>query len=255
MTVNLNLTSASHPLDPLSLQELALASSILKREKNLGDKCRFPYLHLAEPDKHQVLAHVPGQPISRCAFALVLDKLTGHTFEALVDLNSQTLVSWQPLDLDTQGHAPIMIEEFDLCVEAVQKDPAWRAAVKRRGLTDADIENVQIDPWSFGYFGDEERYRGKRLMRGVAFYRDKLTDNGYAHPIEGLVAIIDLNAGKVIELLDDGRLTPIPKATINYDSASLGQPREGLKPLHITQPEGVSFTVDCFLCNNRHNCD
>jgi primary-amine oxidase len=244
MNVNLKVTTASHPLDPLSLQELALASSILKREKNLHDKCRFPYLHLAEPDKHEVLAHVPGKAFSRRAFALVLDKLTGNTFEALVDLNSHTLVHWQSLDIETQGHAPIMIEEFDLCVEAVQNDPAWRAAVKRRGLTDADIENVQIDPWSFGHFGDEERYRGKRLMRGVAFYRDKLTDNGYAHPIEGLVAIIDLNKGEVIELLDDGRLTPIPKATINYDSASLGPPRDGLKPLQITQPEGVSFTVD-----------
>lgn len=159
MNVNLKITTATHPLDPLSLEELALASSILKREKNLHDKCRFPYLHLAEPDKREVLAHVPGQAFSRHAFALVLDKLTGNTFEALVDLNSQTLVDWQAVDIETQGHAPIMIEEFDLCVEAVQNDPAWRSAVKRRGLTDADIENVQIDPWSFGHFGDDERYQ------------------------------------------------------------------------------------------------
>ncbi|RYF68890.1 MAG: tyramine oxidase, partial [Comamonadaceae bacterium] len=35
-----------------------------------------------------------------------------------------------------------------------------------------------------------------------------------------------------------------PKTLRNYDSPSLGTPREGLKPLHIVQPEGVSFQVD-----------
>ncbi|HCC81935.1 MAG TPA: tyramine oxidase, partial [Methylophaga sp.] len=87
-------------------------------------------------------------------------------------------------------------------------------------------------------------YRGRRLMRGVAFVRDEIVDNGYARPIEGLMAIIDLNEEKVIEIIDDGMNTPVPKTKRNYDTPSLGKPREGLKPLHIVQPEGVSFTVD-----------
>jgi primary-amine oxidase len=37
---------------------------------------------------------------------------------------------------------------------------------------------------------------------------------------------------------------PVPKKKHNYDPASLGKPREDLKPLHISQPEGPSFSVD-----------
>ncbi|WP_432695690.1 primary-amine oxidase [Marinobacterium sp. YM272] len=235
---------ATHPLDPLSVEELELATTLLTEQKSLSNACRFPYLQLAEPPKAEVLAHEPGKAFSRKAFALVLDKDSGEMAEAIVDLVDQEVVEWTPLDPADSGQAPIMMEEFFTCVEIVQKDPQWRAAVKRRGLTDEDIEKIQIDPWSFGYFGDDPKYKGRRLMRGVAFYRDEMVDNGYAHPIEGLVAIIDLNEERVIELLDDGRDTPIPKTKRNYDTPSLGEPREGLKPLHIVQPEGVSFQVD-----------
>lgn len=235
---------ATHPLDPLSIDELQQAAEIIRRSQGLADSCRFPYLQLEEPDKAEVLAFVPGQPFSRRAFATVLDKASGAMAEGIVDLNAGEISAWRELDPAEAGQAPIMVEEFFTCVEIVQNDPAWREAVKKRGLTDADIENIQIDPWSFGYYGDDPKYQGKRLMRGVAFYRDKFTDNGYAHPIEGLVAIIDLNEGKVIELLDDGRNTLVPETKRNYDTPSLGEPRQDLKPLHIVQPEGVSFSVD-----------
>ncbi|WP_228518906.1 primary-amine oxidase [Methylophilus sp. 13] len=236
---------ALHPLDPLSTKEIALASQILRQSKGLGSQCRFPYLYLQEPSKDEVIDYIPGQPMTRRAFSLILDKATGDTFEAVVDLRSQEIISWEKLDIETRGHAPIILEEFDTCVEIVQNDPDWRAALKARGLNDADIENIQIDPWSYGHFFENKPdYKHRRLMRGVAFVRDKLTDNGYARPIEGLVAIIDLNEGRVIELLDDGVDIPVPQRVINYDTPSLGKPREGLKPLHIIQPEGVSFTVD-----------
>jgi len=234
---------AAHPLDPLSVEEIALASRILREQKQLGASARFPYLYLQEPHKEEVVHFRPGQPFSRQAFALVLDRASGDTFEALVDLRTAQIVSWEKLDILERGQAPLMIEEFDTCVSIVQNDPVWREAVKKRGLSDADIDNVQIDPWSFGDFHIKPEYKGRRLMRGVAFVRDKLTDNGYARPIEGLVAIIDLNEGTVIDVLDDGVDIPIPQTKINYDTPSLGEPR-ALKPLHIIQPEGVSFTVD-----------
>lgn len=242
MNARIPVTPA-HPLDPLTVEEIALASRILREQKQLGSTVRFPYLYLQEPDKAEVVNFQPGQVFSRRAFAVVLDRQDGATFEAVVDLRTASIVSWERLDILARGQAPLMIEEFDTCVSIVQNDPGWRAAVKLRGLTDKDIENIQIDPWSFGDFHSKPEYLGRRLMRGVAFVRDQLTDNGYARPIEGLVAIIDLNEGKVIDLIDDGVDIPIPQTKINYDTPSLGRPRE-VKPLHITQPEGVNFTVD-----------
>ena len=234
----------THPLDPLTLEELAEATLLLRKQKQLSPSCRFPYLQLDEPAKDEVLSFEAGKPISRKAFAVVLDKSTGLIHEAKIDLIAEQIIEWKQLDPEVSGQPPIMIEEFFSCVDIVQADEGFRAAVKRRGLTDKDIENIQIDPWSFGYYGDDEKYRGRRLMRGVAFVRDEIVDNGYARPIEGLMAIIDLNEEKVIEIIDDGMNTPVPKTKRNYDTPSLGKPREGLKPLHIVQPEGVSFTVD-----------
>ena len=59
-----------------------------------------------------------------------------------------------------------------------------------------------------------------------------------------MVAVVDLIAKRVLELVDDEVVIPVPKTKHNYDPASLGKPREDLKPLHISQPEGPSFSVD-----------
>ena len=57
------------------------------------------------------------------------------------------------------GQPPVMLEEFIKCEAVVKADPGWRAAMHRRGLTDKDIELVQVDPFSSGFF-DMEFERG-----------------------------------------------------------------------------------------------
>ncbi|MGB8416995.1 Copper amine oxidase, enzyme domain [Burkholderia sp. GAS332] len=56
--------------------------------------------------------------------------------------------------------------------------------------------------------------------------------------------MVDLPEKKVIELVDDGRIIPIPRQKHNYDTPGLGEPRTTLKPLSIKQPEGPSFNID-----------
>lgn len=116
----------------------------------------FSYLQLDEPDKAEVLAFEAGKAFSRKAFAVVLDKATGLIHEAKIDLIAEQITEWKQLDPEVSGQPPIMIEEFFSCVDIVQADEGFLAAVRRRGLTDKDIENIQIDPWSFGYYGDDE---------------------------------------------------------------------------------------------------
>jgi len=125
----------------------------------------------------------------------------------------------------------------------VKADEGWRKAVKRRGLTDEDIERVQVDPFSAGNFGFPLE-AGKRVVRAVSYYRERRLDNAYSHPIEGVVAVVDLIAKRVLQLVDDEKVIPVPKQKHNYDPESLGEPRHDLKPLHISQPEGPSFRVD-----------
>ena len=176
---------------------------------------------------------------------MIFHAVSGETHEAVVNLTLGTLVSWVQHYTETTpfGQPPVLVEDFFNCDRIVKADEGWRNAVKRRGLTDEDIKLVQVDPFSAGNFGFPLE-QGKRVVRAVSYYRGALTDNAYSHPIEGVVAVVDLIAKRVLELVDDEVVIPVPKTKHNYDPASLGKPREDLKPLHISQPEGPSFSVD-----------
>ena len=80
-------------------------------------------------------------------------------------------------------------------------------------------------------------------MRAMSLWRDTPDDNGYAHPIEGVVAFVDLNERRVVRLEDHG-VVPIPTDSGRYDAESNRPWRETLRPLEIVQPEGPSFTLD-----------
>jgi primary-amine oxidase len=235
----------AHPLDPLSVAEILSACELLKAIKKLGAELRFAMVHLHEPAKAEVLAYKPGNPMERSAFLMVFDAKTGETHEAVVNLTQGTLVSWvqHVTDAPPYGQPPVLVEDFFNCDQIVKADEGWRNAVKRRGLTDEDIKLVQVDPFSAGNFGFPLE-AGKRVVRAVSYYRESLKDNAYSHPIEGVVAVVDLIGKRVLQLVDDEVVIPVPKKKHNYDPESLGTPRGDLKPLHISQPEGPSFSVD-----------
>jgi primary-amine oxidase len=141
------------------------------------------------------------------------------------------------------GQPPITIEEVFKVGDIVKADADWRRAMKRRGLNDEDIELVQVDPFSAGYF-DREVEKGRRLVSAVSYWRKDIKDNGYAHPIEGVVALVDLIENRIVHLVDEPDIVPIPKKSRNYDRASIPQTRKDVKPLDVVQKDGPSFTVD-----------
>ncbi len=110
-------------------------------------------------------------------------------------------------------------------------------------MKDEDIELVQVDPFSAGYF-DREVEKGRRLVSAVSYWRKDIKDNGYAHPIEGVVALVDLIENKIVHLVDEPDIIPIPKKSRNYDRASIPQTRNDVKPLDVVQKDGPSFTVE-----------
>ena len=232
----------AHPLDPLTAEEILRACAVVKDAQQLGAECRFALVHLHEPAKAEVLAYQPGDAIERSAFLMVFHATTGATHEAVVNLSQGTVVSWVQHHTE-EGQPPVLVEDFFAVDRIVKADEGWRNAVKRRGLTDEDIKLVQVDPFSAGNFGFTLE-KGRRVVRAVSYYRAARTDNAYSHPIEGLVAVVDLIAKRVLQLVDDEVVVPVPKKKHNYDSESLGTPRQDLKPLHISQPEGPSFSVD-----------
>jgi primary-amine oxidase len=238
-------TGDLHPLDPLSEAEVARACTILKSAKNLGPRARFAFVQLEEPTKNAVLGWRRGGPLQRSAAVTTFDCETGATHLAVVDLAANTVASWVEHATKTHpfGQPPVIIEEFFKVGEIVKSDHGWRKAMQRRGLDDKDIDLVQVDPFSAGYFGREIE-KGRRLVSAVSYYRSAATDNGYAHPIEGVVALVDLIEGKVVQLIDEEAIIPIPKTPRNYHRAAYPITRRDIKPLDIVQGEGPSFRVD-----------
>jgi primary-amine oxidase len=236
---------SGHPLDPLTDAEVALACQILKAKKKLGPDTRFTHVQLAEPAKADVVGWSSALRLPRCACATLFDCKTGATHVATVDLGSRTITAWHEHLTKTYpyGQPPVTIEEVFKVGDIVKADPGWRRAMQRRGLTDKDIELVQVDPFSARYF-DRDVEKGRRLVSGVSYWRKDPKDNGYAHPIEGVVALVDLIENKVVHLVDEPNVVPIPKRQRNYDRASIARTRPDIKPLDIVQNAGPSFSVE-----------
>jgi primary-amine oxidase len=224
-----------HPFEPLDEEELRRAAAAVRDDPRFLATHRFFAITVLEPEK--------GRPTEgdRRAEVVLVDRGAGTTTEVTVDLASGRVDRWSAL---AGCHAAYLLEEYMLAIDAVKADPRWLAALKSRGVD--DVETVQHDPWPAGNFGGAGE-QGRRLMRVVAYVRHHEADNGYAHPIEGLVATIDVTSGEVLEVIDDAQAGPAPAIPIecaNYDETSVGGYRNTLKPLEITQPDGPSFTVE-----------
>ncbi len=225
-----------HPLEPLTIDEIATAVDILRRDRDLGPRVRFVSISLHEPPKTAVLAFPSRGALEREAFAIVLDRETGRTYEAVVSLTRSVVTTWEYIP-DVQPS--IMLDEFLECEQACKASPEWQAAMRKRGIIDFDL--CMVDPWSAGNFGLESE-RGRRLSRALTWVRSRRGDNGYARPVENVVTVVDLQTMRVIAVEDYG-VVPLPPEDANYSPEVAGT-RTDLKPIEIHQPDGPGFVVD-----------
>jgi primary-amine oxidase len=224
-----------HPLDPLTGEELAAAVEILAASGRTNAGSRLSLIALREPPKEDVLGFVPGQPIRREAFVVVYERAANRTFEAAIDLGARQVRSWTQIP---GVQPPILTEEYALTGDIVRHDALWQAAMSRRGIS--DLSNVYVDPWPAGEALSPEE-RNRRIVKAVAYYKAS-SHNAYARPIEGVIAVVDLTAKRVIRLLDSG-VVPLETTPRELDEASLAPQREPPHSLEIIQPHGPSFTI------------
>ena len=231
--------SPIHPLEPLSKEEVQAAVAIVRADPRMTPTTRFVGVTLHEPPKEEVLQYAPGRPAERQAAVILLDSKTGVCAETAVSLTRQTIASWRLM----QGVQPaIMLDEFVECEEAVKRSPEFLEALRKRGIQDVDL--VMVDPWSAGSYGIEpEDDKGRRLSRALSFVRSEPNDNGYARPLEGVIAVVDLNKMEVLRVEDYG-VVPLPPEPGNWTRNYITNTRNDSKPLEIIQREGPSFSVD-----------
>ena len=198
-----------HPLDPLTAAEMVAAANILRQAKKLAESFRFVSCVLAEPAKQTVQDYKTDRPPARQAFLVLLDNATGTGYETVVDLGKSAVTRFDALPKGVQP--AVMLDEFGQCEEAVKRSPEFRAALEKRGLHDAGL--VMVEPWSAGNYGTERpEDNGRRLLRALCFVRSEPKDNGFARPLEGVVAVVDLNRMEVVRVEDYGVVSPPPES-------------------------------------------
>lgn len=233
-----------HPCSPLTAAEIDRAAAIVRAApaREVGPRTRFVLMEVVEPDKDAVAAgEDSGQPPPRQARVMLLDRDAGDgagaTHEVTVGLDDESVVDWREIP----GVQPLAdVRELAEAEELLLDDPDFRAALARRGIT--DMSTVQVDAWPGGNYGQPEE-QTMRLARCVAFIRPPGEDNEWAHPVDGVIALVDLNRLTVLRV-DDHGVVPIPSEPGEFGDGAGIEPRADLKPFEITQPEGPSFTVD-----------
>ncbi|WP_416424136.1 primary-amine oxidase [Pseudomonas sp. App30] len=225
-----------HPLNPLSADEIKTAVDAIKASPHYQGNYRFTEISLHEPAKDQVWKFVyTGNPVTdpREANVVVLDGK--HVIESTVDLKTRQVLSWKPV---VGAHGMVLLDDFTAVQSIIEGSDEYAQALKSRGIN--DVKKVVTTPLTVGYFdGKDGLAQDKRLLKVVS-YLDVGDGNYWAHPIENLVAVVDLEQKKVVKIEDAG-VIPVPMKPTPYDGR--GRKAATVKPLDITEPEGKNYTI------------
>jgi primary-amine oxidase len=228
-----------HLLESLSAQEVATAIQLFRAHHD-DDQSFFSSIGLKEPNKADVLG---ANSMPRVIELSGVDRHSDGGFVSLIDVTNMSVLNTTRLMLDAQ--AAYNYIDFGVAISLTKSNPEWVAAVAARGVdvsTDEALALIQIDPWPAGGYAHESIPKGHRALRCIAFLREDAADNGYARPIHGLIAHVDITARSVTHIEDSG-IVPMPTASARFDGENRIPARSDLKPITITQPEGTSFQV------------
>lgn len=242
-----NTGAGQHPLDPLTAEEIAEATRILHASGRITSRVRLMAYSLLEPAKDVVLAFQLGQPVPREVFAIMRDHERRLTIEAVVSLAEKTILSWRER---TDVQPALTYPEVFSAQKAILDDAVFQEALARRGIT--DLSAIVLYPWTAGYRGPEDAATQGRFSRMEVALAEGAEDNYYAHPVEGIVATVELDSMTVH--IEDYGTVPIPAFSGNYTQDGIRTAknvpsfpdgvRTDVKPLVISQPEGTSFQVE-----------
>ena len=228
-------------IDQLSVHEVPLAASILKKYAQ-PKQLKFNCITLREPPKAEYRAFRNGtvpRP-DRKAFAIVLEKGTPKVAEAIVNLSRGKIESWQEME---NVMPTLTLEDLDIAERVARRDPRVIEVCREIGIT--DMSSVYFDAWAIGI--DERWGFDRRLQQALAYYRNSEHDNQYAHPLD-FVVVVDTETEEILSVdvrRVKGQRTNPPLDAHNYLPEFIGDGYMPglLKPIDITQPQGVSFRM------------
>ncbi|KAF4507661.1 hypothetical protein G6O67_004137 [Ophiocordyceps sinensis] len=244
--------SPAHPLDQLCPSEISAAARLV-REYASPRQVKFNCITLREPRKLEYAAFRSGagpRP-ERRALVVLLEQQRQHgssspdgdgmgVREAIVNLTTGSVEDWRCL----RNVAPTLtLEDLDVMERVARRDPRVVEACREIGIT--DMSTLYLDAWAIGV--DSRWGFDRRLQQGLAYWRASPSDNQYAHPLDFSV-VADTEAEEVLAVdvrRVHGRRTAVPRVPHNYlpEFVADGYRPRRLRPIDVTQPEGVSFSV------------
>src|SRR5579859_3938374 len=245
-----------HPLVPLTPSEITAASAALRAAYPADSPMHFKAVTLDEPPKAAVLAFLEAEhsgsalpTVPRTAYVLYVMENTRKTFEAIVDLATNKLVS--NAQIPEGQHAAADTKELFEIEEIALSSPEVKTELERLKLPKDAI--VACDPWTYGSDGDDDE---TRKWQCYMYLRDPSHNhpesNHYAIPLDFSPRIDDATkkVDRIIRLplFNTFDTTPqtdyvVPKGN-EYHHDLVGTPRTGLKPYNVIQPEGPSYSID-----------
>ncbi|KAK9439622.1 peroxisomal copper amine oxidase [Metarhizium guizhouense ARSEF 977] len=235
------LRSQVHPLDQLSVYEISTTAKII-RDFASPKQIKFNCITLREPKKNEYAAFRSrtGPRPERRAFAIVLEQGTPNVAEVVVNLTKSKVEDWKPVH---DVSPTLTLEDLDVMERIARADPRVIEVCREIGIT--DMSKVYLDAWAIGV--DRRWGFERRLQQGLPYYRASEYDNQYAHPLDFTV-VADTETEEVLSVdvrRVNGERTKVPLEQHNYlpEFISDGYEPHKLKPIDITQPEGVSFQM------------
>ena len=220
----------THPLDGLNEEEIKSIVETLKSNNKYQEKgTLIGDITLVEPDKSAVSNWKNGEPLNRKA--RVIFRQGTQTFEGIIDISKASIESWIQLN-DIQS--AIIIDDFMKADDVWKKDKRVTDALAKRGYKTDEVMGV---PLTAGYFGEKES-RDRRLLKVWLLDTKDVKTNLYAKPINGIVPVVDVNAGKVVDIFltgDDAR----NDVTYDYDEVTLNTKKS--KPVNMVSPQGHNY--------------
>jgi primary-amine oxidase len=231
-----------HPFDPLTRDEIAKAVAIVRESHS---DLFFNAITLLEPPKAEMMRWVENPKNTprphRIADVVAIGR-GSKVYDGHVDLEQGKLISWEL----TEGVQPLItMEDLQVVESVVRKDPGVIEQCGLIGIPAEDMHKVYCDPWTIGY---DERFGSKvRLQQALMYYRPHEDDSQYTYPLD-FCPIFNADTQTIVHIDVPKVRRPLNKAKPqNYHAEAIKKEtgfRTDIKPLNITQPEGVSFSID-----------
>jgi len=219
-----------HPLDPLTAQEIRRIVATLVREGKASEEAVYGEIRLHEPDKSAVLSR---RAVPREAFAAVYDYGADRLHEAVVDLETERVVSWRHVP----GAQPQGLPQDDsLATKILREDPQVREALARRGIE--EVNEVRAVAYVLGDFAPEGE-RG-RLVTAFLVYEG---EEDVEYSLDEIWAWLNLTTGEVLQVTDGGMVRAASEDYF-FDPERLDVDKLRPAQLWMEQPEGRGFDVD-----------